>query len=154
MRLNKKPRSLLGIDEYSIVLLTTIILLLIISTGGLSSSVFFLLYFLVFALSFALLPGTVFVFLLGTILLFLPEVAQNTTESIIKLGSFALITPLAYFFGKEYRVVQLHKQKDEEISKRITSEAANVLKDQSASLPEADKRQLADIIEESEELKR
>lgn len=143
-----------SMDEMTIGILTTLVLLLITATGSLTSPIFFLLYFIPFAICFVLLPETAFVFLLGVILLFLPIAMQsNITENVIKLGSIALITPLAYFFGKEFRLVSEHEQKDEEIAKHISSEAANVLRDQSAKLPEADKAQLADIIEESEALK-
>ena len=141
-------------EQLSIGILTTLILLLIFATGGLESPIFFLLYFIPFAIAFVLMPEVVFIYIVATFLLFLsPALMENVTQNLIKLGSIALITPLAYFFGKEYRAVSRHQQKDEEIAKRISSDAANVLQDQK-NLPEQDKAQLADIIKESEELEK
>lgn len=142
------------IDRLTTGILTTLVLLIILATGGLTSPLFFLLYFIPFALCFMLAPESAFVFLLGVIVLFLPmAMGGQLTENLIKIGSVVLITPLAYFFGKEYRLVSDHEQKDMEVANRISNEAANVLKDQAANLPEADKAQLADIIQESEQLK-
>lgn len=148
------PTSSRQIDHLTTGILTTLVLLIIMATGALSSPLFFLLYFIPFALCFMLYPETAFVFLIGVVVLFLPmAMGTEMTANLIKIGSVLLITPLAYFFGKEYRVINQHQQKDEEIATRISNEAANVLKDQATTLPEADKAQLADIIKESEELK-
>ncbi|CAN5197121.1 hypothetical protein BH09PAT1_BH09PAT1_5700 [soil metagenome] len=142
------------IDKLTAGILTSLILLIIMVTGGLTSPLFFLLYFIPFALSFMLIPESVFIFLLGVIILFLPMAMDSQiTENLIKLGSVLLITPLAYFFGKEYRLVNEHTKKDMELASRISNEAANVLKDQTANLADTDKAQLADIIQESEQLK-
>lgn len=142
------------LDHLTTGILTTLVLLIIMVTGGLDSSLFFLLYFIPFALCFMLVPEVILVFLIGVAILFLPmATGPDMTNNLIKLGSVALISPLAYFFGREYRVVSLHQQKDEELAQRISNEAANVLKDQAPNLPEADKAQLADIIQESEQLK-
>lgn len=139
------------IDELGVLLLVAITLLLIFSTGGIDSLIFFLLYFISFAITFSLKPETVFIFLAGIVMLFLPTaLSQNVTENIIKLGSVVLITPLAYFFGKEYRVVEHHQQKDAEIASRISHEAADILQDQ--TLPEKNKAELAEIIEEAQKL--
>jgi len=142
------------IDRLTTGILTTLVLLIIVATGALTSPLFFLLYFIPFALCFMLIPESIFVFLLGSIILFLPmAMGAQMTENLIKLGSVLLITPLAYFFGKEYRLVGEHEQKDAELANRISNEAANVLKDQASTLSDSDKAQLADIIKESEQLK-
>ncbi len=147
-------KNLATLDEITIAILTTLVLVLIIDTGGLTSPVFFLLYFIPFAICFVIIPEAAIVYLLGVALLFAPSaLAANVTENLIKLGSIGLITPLAYFFGKEYRVVSEHQQKDAETADKIIVEAANILHDHSTTLPEQDKAQLADIIKESEDLK-
>lgn len=141
-------------DHLTTGILTTLVLLIIMATGGLTSLLFFLLYFIPFALCFMLIPESAFVFLAGVLILFLPMAMSGAvTENLIKVGSVVLITPLAYFFGKEYRVVSQHQQEDTELANRISNEAANVLKNQATNLPETDKAQLADIIQESEALK-
>lgn len=142
------------IDHLTTGILTTLVLLIIIETGGLTSILFFLLYFIPFALCFMLVPESALVFLAGIVILFLPmAMSGNVTENLIKVGSVILITPLAYFFGKEFHLVSEHQQQDEMIATKISNEAANVLKDQAPNLSETDKAQLADIIQESEELK-
>lgn len=147
-------KNVATLDEMTIAILTALVLVLIVDTGGLSSPVFFLLYFIPFAICFVLLPEAAIVYLAGVALLFLPtSFGADMTNNLIKLGSIVLITPLAYFFGKEYRIVSEHQQHDNETAMRISNEAANVLKDHATSLPEKDKAQLADIIQESEELK-
>lgn len=150
----KSEKSLGGMDALSLSILISLVLLLILVTGAINSPLYFLLYFVPFAITFVLLPKTTFVFLLGSILLLLSSAVEtNMTENIIKLGSLVLITPLAYFFGKEYRVVEEHTRSDTEIANEISQEAANVLRDQSSTLPTRDKEQLADIISKTEELK-
>ncbi len=147
-------KNIATLDEMTIAILTALVLVLITDTGGLSSPVFFLLYFIPFAICFVLLPEAAIVYLAGVALLFLPTAfGSDMTNNLIKLGSIVLITPLAYFFGKEYKIVSEHQQHDNETATRISNEAANVLKDHATSLPEKDKAQLADIIQESETLK-
>lgn len=141
-------------ESASILLLIGIVLILVLSTGGLFSPVFFLLYFLPFAIAFIFLPATAFVYLLGVIFLFAGVgFWDNVTESVIKVGSLILISPLAYFFGKEYRVVTSHQRKDFEIAQKIKTEASDVLRDQEQTLPEKDKEELAAIISDTEKLK-
>lgn len=151
---SQKDTRLSDLNQLSMIMLVSVVLLLVFTTGGLHSYIFFLLYFIPFALAFTLLPETVFVYLLGVLLiLIIGGLGENVTESMIKIGSLGLFTPLAYFFGREYRVVEDHQQRDEEIANRISTEAANVLRDQAHTLPEENKAQLADIIHSSEELK-
>ena len=147
-------KNIATLDEITISILSALVLILIVDTGGLTSPLFFLLYFIPFAICFVLLPETAIIYLGGMALLFLPTAfSGDVTNNIIKLGSIILITPLAYFFGKEYKIVKEHQQHDNETANRISNEAANVLKDQATTLPEKDKAQLADIIHERETLK-
>lgn len=140
-------------DNFTIFTLTTLILVFIFTTGGLNSPLFFLLYFICFGITFVMLPETVFIFLVGTIFLFLPHLDQSSImQDSIKLASLVLISPLAFFFGKEYRVVEHHQQHDQEIAKKIITEAGTVLKEEETKLTPQDKAQLADIIQEGEAL--
>jgi len=147
-------KNIATLDEMTTSILTALVLILIVDTGGLTSPIFFLLYFIPFAICFVLLPEAAIVYLAGVALLFLPTALDgDVTTNLIKLGSIVLITPLAYFFGKEYKVVSEHQQQDNETATRISNEAANILKDNATTLAEEDKAQLADIIQESEQLK-
>ena len=142
-------------EGVTIFILNTMILLLIFATGGLTSPLYFLLYFISFGIAFVLLPETVFVFIVGAVLLFLPvalegEVARN----LLQVGSLALISPLAYFFGKEYRARQAMQERTEEIAQSITEKAGDVLTNEEDVLTHEEKRELADIIKESQELKK
>lgn len=152
---SEKKENPLAKEALTIFILNTMILLLIFTTGGLTSPLYFLLYFISFGIAFVLLPETVFVFILGAILLFLPvaldgEVARN----LLQVGSLALISPIAYFFGKEYRARQAMQERTEEIAQRITEKAGDVLTNEEDMLTHDEKRELADIIKESQELKK
>lgn len=145
----KKP-----LDHYLVLLLSSIVVLLVISTGGLNSSLFFLLYFVFFAIGFAVAPESVFIFMTMVVLLLLPAaLKENVSENLIKLGSVILIAPLAYFFGKEYNVIEKHSQKDAQAASQIAKEAADVLRNNPTQISERSKAELADIIAKSEELK-
>lgn len=150
----KGPMKLARFEGLNALVLTAIVLLLIFSTQGLDSPLYFLLYFIAFAVGFILLPETVFIFALGTVLIFLPDaLAQNISENLIKLGSLALISPLAFFFGKEYRSRQEHEKEDEAVAETITKDALEVLQKEENNLPDEDKAKLAEIVQTSESLK-
>src|ERR1035437_27173 len=93
-----------GEGPWGIFFLNTVILLLISSTGGIDSVLFFLLYFLCFGIAFAFEPAVIFVFVFGAILVFIPEALKgDLLVNLLKLGSLLLISPLAFFFGNEYK---------------------------------------------------
>ncbi|MBI5044688.1 MAG: hypothetical protein HZC02_02075 [Candidatus Levybacteria bacterium] len=103
-KLTQKNRSgeKRAIDHYLVLLLSSIVVLLVFSTGGLDSSIFFLLYFAFFAIGFALMPDSVFIFMAVVVLLLLPQgLKENMSENLIKIGSLILIAPLAYFFSEK-----------------------------------------------------
>lgn len=143
-----------GDGIWSIFILNTIILLLIFSTGGFTSNLFFLLYFLGFGIAFVFQPATVFVFMIGTILVFLPDALKDDVYgNMLWLGSFVLISPIAYYFGREYRKRQ---EQDEEISKstsQIKKDVENIKQRHKNTLSETDKEDLNNIEAESERLK-
>ncbi len=142
-------------EDLTIFILNTIILLLIFTTGGLHSPLYFLLYFISFGIAFVLLPETVFIFILGSVLLFLPDaLVGKVAQNLLQVGSLALLSPLAYFFGREYRTRQAMQERNQELADKITEQAGNVLNQEEDTLTEEEKTNLANIIKESEELKK
>lgn len=153
--------SLGGEGPWGIFILNTLILLLIFSTGSISSPLFFLLYFLGFGIAFVFEPAVTFIFVLGAILIFLPDaLIGDTLGNFIKLGSLLLISPLAYFFGKEYRKEDLQDEKIEALEER-TKEAADtisqsveeVVKSEKQNLKREDVEKLNEVLEETEDLR-
>ncbi len=97
--------------------LTTVVATLIVvsETGGISSPLFFLNYFLLFALSLLLEPAIpvalAFIFI-GYYLL--TSESGTSVFQLLELLAFPFITPLAYFAGKIY-------QKEENQKKEIAN---------------------------------
>ena len=90
-------------ESMVIFFLITILLLVILGTGKFASPLFFLLYFATFGIVFVFHPATVFVFVFGIVTIFLPDIITNSiTEHIIKTACIVLISPFAFFFGKEH----------------------------------------------------
>jgi hypothetical protein len=116
-----------GEGPWGIFILNTIILLLIFATGSISSSLFFLLYFLGFGIAFVFEPPAIFVFIVGAVLVFLPDALKGDTfGNFIKVGSLLLISPLAYFFGREYRKSDKQEDDIQALDER-TKEAADTI---------------------------
>ena len=142
--------------------LNTAIFLLIYATGQMASWFFFLLYFLGFGITFIFEPATVFVFALGTIAIFVPEVIKNggSIGTYIQLGSFLLISPLPYFFGREYRdredeeqEIEKLEERSEEAGKTISQDVEEVIKNEKKNLKPEDVEKLNEILEETEDLR-
>lgn len=141
-------------DELSIFIAITLVLLLIFSTGDLTSPLFFLLYFLAFAIALTLTPITVFVYTLGVFLLFLPlAFSPFSFEDVLRVGSIFLITPLAFFFGKEMKERESERIHNAEIAETIQKEAEDVLTSKEDTLSPQEQSELVDIMKKSEELK-
>lgn len=80
---------------------------------------------------------------------------------MIMLGSLVLISPLAFFFGREYRQEEIEEQKvvnlekkAEEISKEITQNVDEIVKEDKKSLRFDTLKKLKQIEEETEDLRR
>lgn len=148
-------------NPWGIFILNTVVLLLIFSTGSIHSVLFFLLYFLVFGIAFASKPSMVFIFTLGVILIFLPEALRdNVLENLIKLGSLLFISPLAFFFGKEFKNRDEEEEKIESMEERgkeaadtIAQDVEKVLKNEKENLKKDDVEKLNEILEETEDLR-
>lgn len=144
-----------------IFILTTAIFLLVNITGDIYSPLYFLLYFLGFGITFIFEPATVFVFVLGAIIVLLPEALKNgSTESFIRIGSIALISPLAFFFGSSYRDRDKMEEGVEEMAERthdsadtISKDVEEVLKEEKSDLKPEAVDKLNEILEETEELR-
>jgi len=153
--------SLGGDGPWGIFILNTLVFLLIFSTDSINSPLFFLLYFLGFGIAFVFEPVTVFVFVLGAILIFLPDLFKNDlTNNLLKVGSLILISPLAFFFGKEYRrndqeeeEVQELRERTREAADTISDDIETVIKDEKQVLKEKDMEKLNEILEETEDLR-
>lgn len=149
-------------DSWNIFILNTIILLLIFSTGGFQSSLFFLLYFLCFGIAFVLMPETVFVFALCVIAIFFQEAMQGEViANLIRLGSLAIISPLGYFFGKEFKErfkmqteLDTLKETSKSVADEVTADVDEVLHNEKEKLDQDDVDKLDHILEETEELRR
>lgn len=95
--------------KLSIHLIALLINLIVFYTNGLNSPFFFLIYFLLFVIAFQNRPTTTLSYSLFLILIL--SQSLNSYISVISLSSLLLITPLAWFIGKEY----LEKIKDDQI---------------------------------------
>ncbi len=159
-RRKKRENEAGGIAD--VFILNTTIFLLIYVTGQMASWFFFLLYFLGFGITFIFEPAMVFLFAIGTVLVFVPAVLTNggSLGTYIQLGSFLLISPLPYFFGKEYRDREKETEAMEALAERsndagttIAKDVEDVLQQEKKNLQPKDVEKLNDILEETEDLR-
>jgi hypothetical protein len=150
-----------GEGPWGIFFLNTVILLLIFSTGAIDSTLFFLLYFLGFGVAFVFEPVVTFVFVLGVILVFIPNAIKgDLLVNSLKLGSLLLISPLAFFFGSEYRKndkqtteIEALEERTKDAADTIAKDLEKVIKDEKANLKNEDMEKLNEILEETEDLR-
>jgi cell division protein FtsB len=96
-KLSKKIKT-----TFDFLLLTLVIYLIIFSTGSLSSPVFFLTYFLLFAISLLFEPSAALSLATISSIFFLFGDKKELLTELVQLGSLFLITPLALIFGSQY----------------------------------------------------
>jgi len=160
----KKGRGFLtmgGESPLGIFLLNSLIFLLIFTTGSLNSPLFFILYFLAFGIAFVFDPTLVFVFIIGTLIIFVPDFLKSDLAiNSLKLGSVALISPLAYFFGREYQKSDLQneemlqiKEREKEAADTIANDVEEILENEHDALKEKDMQKLNEILEEADDLR-
>lgn len=153
--------SLGGEGPWGIFTLNTVIFILIFSTGSVTSPLFFLLYFLGFGIAFVFEPEITFVFVIGAILIFLPDTLKDDiTGNFLKLGSLLLISPLAFFFGKEYRrndkeneEIEALKERTKDSADTISQDVEQIVKEEKANLKASDMQKLNEVLEETENLR-
>lgn len=124
----KAPEVFTG-SAKEIFTVTVAILLAIFLTGGLQSNLFFLLYFLLFGIVFILEPSTIFVLLLGLMVVFYQSIFEgDMLSNLVKLGSLVFLATLGFFFGREFkRRENLEGKIDDKVGQIL--EDAKVLRD-------------------------
>ena len=115
------------IANFNLFALINLVLILILSTGGISSPAFFLLYFLSFAVAFVFDPKVVFVFTIGSIVLFFPQALKtDLTRNLIMLFSLFLLSPIAFFLGSDYQKKQEVKRRTDKMKRIAQSIEADI----------------------------
>lgn len=151
MQRNKKHDELFMGSNKEVFTVITAVMLAIFLTGGLDSQLYFLLYFLLFGIIFLYNPATVFVLLLGILVVFFESATLgNLVSNLIKLGSLVLISPIAYFIGREF-------QKKEQLEDAILEKTDQILEDAKALRKrgqDEDIDEIEDIFEKTDELRK
>ena len=147
----KKGKQISLDGPLGMFILNTIILLFVFSTGGLSSGFFFLLYFVVFALVFVFEPYTIIAFTIGIVLVFTPDAIKGDIfGNFLRLGSIVLISPLAFFFGKEYK----KSGEQEDTIESIGKDVREVVEREKGRMSPEDLEKLSQVVEETEKLQK
>lgn len=151
LKKRSEGKKLFSGSPIEIFALTTIIVFIVTLTEGLASPLFFFFYFMLFLLAFMSTPITVWIFLVAILLYFVPEAINSLNlDTFIRLGSLALIAPIAYFVGIELnRRAFLNKRIDSKTDE-IIQEAQNLKENRTN--PE-EKETIDEIIEEASSLK-
>jgi hypothetical protein len=144
----------LFIGSYPEIASIIICLVLAISiTGGIQSNLFFLLYFLLFGIAFLFEPLTIFVFVLGIGAIFLQQALTNDVfNNFMKLGSVLLLSPLAFFFGRELKSREEERRAIDEQTEIILEDAED-LKSRPGQKTFEEEEDIDEIIETASELK-
>lgn len=142
-------------------ILNTILLLFIFSTGGIASNLFFLIYFLLFAAAFIMDPRSVFIIPVGLIIIFWSQIFQgDVAANIIKMASISILSPLAYFFGIQFK--KNNKASDEALKTKeraafsadeISSDVKEVIESGKSKLNPKELSKLNEILEETKDLR-
>ena len=134
--------------------MTSIIVLIVSLTNGYDSPLFFFLYFMLFLLAFMSEAVTVLIFLVAIILFFIPQASSNfSLDAIVKLSSLILISPIAYFIGREFeRRTTLNRRIEDKTSEII--QEAEILKEEGSEKTSEEIEAIEEIIEEAETLKK
>ncbi|HVZ12012.1 MAG TPA: hypothetical protein VG965_03200 [Patescibacteria group bacterium] len=122
-RRGKKDEEIFSGSALEVSGVSMILLLAIFLTGGLTSNLFFLLYFLMFGLVFLFEPATVFVLLIGLLVVFFTSISDGDLFSnLIRLGSLVFLSPISYFFGREF-------QRREKLADEINDKTGQIIED-------------------------
>ncbi len=142
-------------------ILNTILLLFIFSTGGIVSNLFFLIYFLLFAAAFIMDPRSVFIIPIGLIIIFWSQIFQgDVTANIIKMVSISILSPLAYFFGIQFKKndkasdeILKTKERTAASADEISSDVKEVIESGKSKLNPREINKLNEILEETKDLR-
>lgn len=126
----KNPKFAKTNQIISSIVFTMIILLLVTSTGNLHSPIFFLMYFLLFGLSFLFQPLIAIILTLTYSLLSALTGQANGTQAALSLISLWFITPLALFFGKSYLKQLEQKSLIKNLSKKKKKATRHLMNDE------------------------
>lgn len=96
-KLVKKYRNIINS-----IIITLIVLIIILETGGLTSPLFFILDFLLFALSLLIFPSLSFILALALIILFLLNSPTIDSQTLANLISLLLMAPVSRLIGTQY----------------------------------------------------
>lgn len=132
-------RRLLNKEHFKLaesVLTTIAVLLVITSTNGISSPLFFLNYFLLFALSLLLEPIIPLVLSVLFIAFYLLTNDLNASPfQLLELLAFPFMTPLAYFTGKIYQKEENQKKEIKNLSHKIEKLEEELVEEEMGSNP-------------------
>lgn len=142
-------------------ILNTILLLFIFSTGGIESNLFFLIYFLLFAAVFIMDPRSVFIIPIGLIIIFWSQIFQGDVgANIIKLASISILSPLAYFFGIQFKKndkaadeILKTKERASYSADEISSDVKEVIESGKSKLNPKELGKLKEILDETKDLR-
>lgn len=113
-------RSAITLD---LTILTSMILLLVVETGALTSPFFFLIYFLLFAVSMLYEIEATLV-LTGVLVLFFMFAGSANWPQILSL---IMVTPLAIFTGHQYESTLEAKRLNAQLTKHLGDEESDIL---------------------------
>ncbi len=122
-----KKRAL-ALEFETTIILVAVCLLLVFSTGGLDSPLFFLCYFLLFAMALLFEPWQASVLSLFLVTALVVSTGNNpNSQHLANLISLLLITPLAIVMGKKYLEVQAARGAIQILEQKITDEETDTL---------------------------
>lgn len=138
----RKGQEILSGANKEIYMILLGVLLVILYTGGIKSLLFFLVYFLLFGITFIFEPSMIILFLACLTGLFLPStIKDDVFSNIVKLSSLVLLAPIAFFFGREYK-------KREKLQVAIHEKTDTIVKDAKDIIKTKDKNEKLKMAEE------
>lgn len=131
----RKQQEILSGANIEIYFILVTALLIVFYTGGIKSVLFFLVYFLLFGITFIFEPAMIILFLLCLVGLFVPDALQDDIfGNMVKLSSLLFLAPIAFFFGREYK-------KREKLQKSILEKTEVIIEDAKEILVTKDKNE-------------
>lgn len=150
-RVRKQQEAFIG-SNLEIYAILVFVLLVVFLTGGISSNLFFLTYFLIFGVTFIFEPIIIFLFLIGLLILYIPGTLQDDIfTNVIKLSSVFLLTPVAYFFSREFKKRESLQNKVNRSTEIIITDAKDLLETRGKN---ERLKKAQEIITEAEDLKK